>query len=672
MNRMEIEMLKLKSGSKKAFLVSSILMCVLILVLLFSIQHSAEPLCKQCEVSFLALDVKSSPWPGRVNVSVALYTINLPEEKEPQKIIAALEKGEITLDTLKNIASLSPVVGENITVVYNSSMGQQEICRKITDENGTIECEAIINTAGCGFIVASFQPSTPSLTAAESTAPYCVKGEIPFGTAISSADCLTLFLILGILAAALYASGKTPLAALDITTPKRPSAGGYYPGFLHIKQKFSEQVAPRLEKRVVNKLKKALTNISPSEIKKINELPLKKQKEKLMKLAAATMPGMVQRVRLITDEIATLRVKLASAKTRKDKREILDKIKELEKEKRQYDLIKKMHAKLEKWMADSPLMRSFPTKLTPDQVEALRKFWSDESHHIWTYPSLELRPEVIKFIQKLADASKKKATERIKKGEDAIIALRDAMKEEAAKLLENTKTQLEADKEIAALIDKKGGKLEDAVGVNLNQRKEDVDSLIDRFSPALGTQLKLELAREGLNKAAESASEEEKARIESSIASVNKLNTEFEACMKRLEEDVSKTYAHIRKEEEAIAEWLKPLLRVGSIAEIAATTKLTAPQAEAIARAKERLEVLQKPEEFVISGVTLWLPPAFRDRGTKANELAAIIDREKEELKKRSAKVIGVELVDLAIKINGQIEAINIKHGRKFEEGSMA
>lgn len=638
-------------------------LAVLLLLLSLPTTFGIEPLCKRCDVPFITFEIHGSQWPGRVNITASLYIVQMPEERDPGKLVESLKAGEIKLDTLRDIAAVNPRAGENITILFNSSAGEQQICRKETDSNGTIQCEANIGIAGCGTFIARFESSTPTLMSTETARPYCVGGEIPFGVAINATECLTLFLILGLLAAALYASGKAPFAALDITTPKRPSAGGYWPGYLHIKQKMPPILVGARARFLKWRLAKALAGVGlGAKVKQLERIPKGKARDDaLIKLASEQMPKMVKRVRLINDEVVKIRKKEAAAVSRKERKELARMRKELERERRKYELLRKVHSKLLRYVEYSPMMKPFPVKLPVEDlaklVELSRK---NPELHAWLYPSLELRPEMLQKLKEWAEEAKKTAAPFVKEGEDPILAMGRHMKEIAS----GEKPTAMKD-ELARL------------GLKLDEREKDIHALIDVFTPAFGAQWKLELARKGIE-AAEAKGED----VATAKASVDTMAKEIDDMLRKMERDVVRTYSHIEQEELQIAEYLRPIVAIPpkaevgrmGILEIAAKTagaKLLGPEAEAVAKVGIA-EPRQQPEEYIISGVSIWVPPVFRDRGDKAKELAEKVDYEKEALNKRCAKIIAVGAVEAAISTGAKLEELNLEYKRKFEREGAA
>lgn len=217
-----------------------------VLLFFISFLHAqAEILCVLCNATYITLTVeRSDVRPSEVNLTAVLRFFEIPAEKDPMQIIEYARAGKINPERLAKITTAGPVVGENVTFVFNISFhriidhtvqtfGEEKVLGTVlTDENGTARLSTKIEgVQGCGTIIARFK-GIPNLLPTETSTLYCVGGVVPFAAllAIEPWKCVALFLFLGLLVAGLYATGRRPLAAFDITTPKPPKPYEY-PGY---------------------------------------------------------------------------------------------------------------------------------------------------------------------------------------------------------------------------------------------------------------------------------------------------------------------------------------------------------------------------------------------------------------------------------------------------------
>jgi hypothetical protein len=136
-----------------------------------------------------------------------------------QQMIDSIKSGSIPAKQIQDFYGVKPVVGANVSFFFETADRNVSLCEnKTTNQNGDAFCKAAISSFGCGSIVSSFKGNSSLV---ESMAPtvYCVSQTPPFGQLVDASWAL-VFIVLGILAAAMYASGRRPMSAFDVTTPK--------------------------------------------------------------------------------------------------------------------------------------------------------------------------------------------------------------------------------------------------------------------------------------------------------------------------------------------------------------------------------------------------------------------------------------------------------------------
>jgi len=538
---------------------------ILALMLAIPIAGAAGLFCNTCEHPVIMLEVVGGLWPGQVNITATLLSIKAPESDSTNFLVGSIQSGKVSVDKLKEMAEVTFLKDKNLTVYYNytdASGGTREIVlcpEQKTNATGSITCSATISQSGCGTIIVRYVSDDLALKSnPETSASHCVRGEIPFGIVVDQGACLAMFLVLGILIASLYASGKSPLATLDITTPKRPSGYGYWPGFLSSKYKIAG-VAKRtaaLASAVLGAklvMDKAITKKQLFMMSTKNSLG--GNYDSLVKIAVKTNLGRVNEVGMIKAKLSKLYTiagsqnvmlgKMTQAE-RKKRMEIAREITSLESERnRKLSIIGQVSAALK-------------SRLIP----------------------VDINPKTFDNIKKLSEAAKQSAALEVAKGGDATMILNAKMKERASA---NEKAQLaELDdlrKSIAQLksqdkssilipreifkeltLDKKTGasrsdeflsmggpthpellkgtEKEKNVRVNINEldrliknKEKEIDAIkgisgsqIDMFTPLLASAWKTELAERGLTKEleienrkpADSQDSERKAFIEKS------------------------------------------------------------------------------------------------------------------------------------------------------------
>lgn len=310
------------------------LFTALLILSLFSVGSFALNVGKnatEVQVSYKTFQV------GIADISVNVMTIVLPPQ-EAESIEKQLVEKAVTAEQLSTIYRRIPFSGAKINVTFEETFEKNTrkivVCEGVTNEQGILECKMNIGAAGgCGLIVARFDGS-PSNYEEYGQSEYCLKGTIPSGFILdeqTAVQLLLLFMFFGILAAGLYASGKNPLAAFDITTPKSKGPPAY-PGFLYKKVTIPKEIITGFLKKskgtaemwkglgffpqyLVGRLSSA--GISKKRILSLkNEMTNQTQQSQYALAVAASLknyPGLINRVRLIENRIKTFETKEAKA-----------------------------------------------------------------------------------------------------------------------------------------------------------------------------------------------------------------------------------------------------------------------------------------------------------------------------------------------------------------------
>jgi len=193
-------------------------------------------------------------------------TYNLDSSNVNQALIDAIGRGSTDLDpnlfkagdpnSLVYSQALEPLSGRELHVYADTNgngivdVTDQEICPTpiTTDANGVGSCEVPLQnipSLQCTNYLVSFDPSTqtyvppptppgtpPDLSTYEpsaATVEVCGDFLLPLGAFQNqlSTTCLPVFLLLGLLTAAMYAAGRNPMALLDMSTPRLPKPKPY-------------------------------------------------------------------------------------------------------------------------------------------------------------------------------------------------------------------------------------------------------------------------------------------------------------------------------------------------------------------------------------------------------------------------------------------------------------
>jgi len=180
---------------------------------------------------YTAMDITVAPKSGsqsQVSISARMISIQSNDITSDQ-LIQSIKTGVVPASQIENIYVTRVVAGANISFYFETADKSTMLCaNKTTDSNGQASCDVSVSSFGCGSIVARFVGNA-SLFGSEVPSVYCTSGVPPFGQIVDS-GWIAVFIVLGALAAALYASGREPLKAFDVTTPrtKGPSSPKSY------------------------------------------------------------------------------------------------------------------------------------------------------------------------------------------------------------------------------------------------------------------------------------------------------------------------------------------------------------------------------------------------------------------------------------------------------------
>jgi len=396
---------------------------MLVLMLAIPIAGAAELFCNTCDRPVITLEVVGGLWPGQVAITATLFSIKAPESSNTDFLVESIQSGKISVDKLKDMAEVTFLKDKDVAVNYSYTDASGEtreiaLCpTQKTNTDGIVKCSTTISQSGCGTIIVRYVSDDPSLLSTETSASHCVRGEIPFGIVVDQGACLAMFLVLGILIASLYASGKSPLATLDITTPKRPSGYGYWPGFLSSKYKIAGVAQKRaalataaLGAKLV--MDKAITTKQLLMMSTKNKLG--ENYDSLVKIAVKTNLGRVNEVGMIKARLSKLYTMAGSQNV------MLGKMTQAEKK-------KKMEIAREITRLENERNRKLSII---SQVSAALKS---------RLVSVKIDSEAFDKINKLSEAAKQSAAAAVAKGGDATMILNAKMKELASA---NKKTQL--------------------------------------------------------------------------------------------------------------------------------------------------------------------------------------------------------------------------------------
>ena len=152
------------------------------------------------------------------NISATLSGFILPDSK--QTLAEYAQTGQIDPTVISSNYDLSPVIDQTVTAYIvdpTDSSNQVKLCSWTTDSDGKGQCVATIS-AREATIKIRFE-GTQELFPTQRFETLFSPSAFSFKE-LADSEWLVVFLFLGVLAAALYASGRKPMSAFDITTPR--------------------------------------------------------------------------------------------------------------------------------------------------------------------------------------------------------------------------------------------------------------------------------------------------------------------------------------------------------------------------------------------------------------------------------------------------------------------
>ncbi|VVB73414.1 Uncharacterised protein [uncultured archaeon] len=154
-----------------------------------------------------------------------------------QQLTDSVKSGAVSAKQIQEFYGVKAVAGANISFYFETADKNVSLCEnKTTNQNGDAFCKTAVSSFGCGSIVSRFDGNS-SLAESRASMTYCISQIPPFGQLVDS-SWVMLFIVLGMLAAAMYASGRRPLNAFDVTTPRYKGPSSPKP-FKFAKPKFS-------------------------------------------------------------------------------------------------------------------------------------------------------------------------------------------------------------------------------------------------------------------------------------------------------------------------------------------------------------------------------------------------------------------------------------------------
>ncbi|MDE1798684.1 MAG: hypothetical protein KGH63_04755, partial [Candidatus Micrarchaeota archaeon] len=264
---------------------------LILLVLAASLFADLSPICDQCHQSFLRLSVCSSGDPGCTAPPAAgganplLITVNATYFHE-----TAVSSSPAPPSASPGAQAVNPGVGNVLLFVQPAANASIRITfdgQPLVDASGRVlsACDgtqpqpprpdpanqtptALSDWPRCGLLTATFVSSNADakIKPTSSSLVYCPSnlkslGLFNFFQSLLSnpstiRTCLPLFIVLGLLLAAMYYQGRNPLSLFDITTPRLPSVkkikmkGASQPYQLAYKARLSNRIIGRSERAI--------------------------------------------------------------------------------------------------------------------------------------------------------------------------------------------------------------------------------------------------------------------------------------------------------------------------------------------------------------------------------------------------------------------------------------
>ncbi|MBI5133320.1 MAG: hypothetical protein HZA83_01270, partial [Thaumarchaeota archaeon] len=203
---------------------------VLALLLILPIYAYQPPTCKICTKTFINLEVEYGTTPTAVATLYGTkidYTLTTTSVEQLRELESSVDPKDFENIGLK----VERLPNKKVRFFIDTGEGvDSEICGPgvDTDPNGEARCEIPPNPSTTRFVVyATYEGKQVSadvaIFASNSNQVVYATGGLPVALDIlADSNCFIFFIILGVLIAGMYASGKNPLNAFDIATPKLP------------------------------------------------------------------------------------------------------------------------------------------------------------------------------------------------------------------------------------------------------------------------------------------------------------------------------------------------------------------------------------------------------------------------------------------------------------------
>lgn len=154
------------------------------------------------------------------NFSIELISLYIPESK--QNLKNQIETGTIDYSQIVDKFDYSPLSGQEVNIyavdAYNPNV-KEVVCTITTDQYGKGSCIGSVRSPIHAQIFFEYKGDETHIGTSHSLVIPRSISTPPF-TEIVDPSWIVIFLVIGVLLAAMYSSGRDPTSILDITTPK--------------------------------------------------------------------------------------------------------------------------------------------------------------------------------------------------------------------------------------------------------------------------------------------------------------------------------------------------------------------------------------------------------------------------------------------------------------------
>lgn len=303
---------------------ATILVLALLLFLLPSASFALDEPCATCNKVFLqpSFDSQASVISVRALYMNFSYYNEIQHVATRQQDFSSPEGFTLPPEVLNNAlnANISPLEGANLSFKLESfeivDSANNPVCDGIlTDADGNVQCrlsffrnssgapQAIENLSRCMNVIIDYAGHTNGKTykPAQATVLVCGKQNTiltAVGRDITNQIdqrkdvCVPIFIVLGLLLAAMYYSGRNPLSLFDITTPRLPATRKFRMARTGVMVGFTEKNV--MSDRITKLAKNAMASMLAREISKnvgSSRGLSKEQKKKIMKKVEGILNG---------------------------------------------------------------------------------------------------------------------------------------------------------------------------------------------------------------------------------------------------------------------------------------------------------------------------------------------------------------------------------------------